>query len=95
MAKGFRYLAAVLDWHARYVLSWPLSNTRDVGLCLQTLADALRVAPAPHIFHSDLSDAPASPWAASLPAWPMNKPCWPLAAALAATAGAAPPTTLS
>lgn len=53
MAKGFLYLAAVLDWHSRYVLSWQLSNTLDVGFCLQTLADALRVAPAPHIFNSD------------------------------------------
>ena len=53
MAKGFRYLAAVLDWHSRYVLSWQLSNSLDVGFCLQTLADALRVAPAPHIFNSD------------------------------------------
>jgi putative transposase len=53
MAKGFLYLAAVLDWHARYVLSCQLSNTLDVGFCLQTLADALRVAPAPYIFNSD------------------------------------------
>jgi putative transposase len=53
MAKGFLYLAAVLDWHSRYVLSWQLSNSLDVGFCLQTLADALRVAPAPYIFNSD------------------------------------------
>ena len=53
MAKGFLYLAAVLDWHSRYVLSWQLSNTLDAGFCLQTLADALRQAPAPHIFNSD------------------------------------------
>ena len=53
MAKGFLYLAAVLDWHSRYVLSWQLSNTLDVGFYLLALADALRVAPAPHIFNSD------------------------------------------
>ena len=53
MAKGFWYLAAVLDWYAHYVLSWQLSNTLDVGFCLQTLADALRVAPAPYILNSD------------------------------------------
>ena len=75
MAKGFLYLAAVLGWHARYVLSWQRSNTRDVGFCLQALADALRHAPAPHIFNSDLSDAPASPWAVSSPASPTNRPC--------------------
>ena len=53
MAKGFLYLAAVLDWHSHYVLSWQLSNTLDGGFCLQTLAEALRRAPAPHIFNSD------------------------------------------
>ena len=53
VAKGFLYLAAVLDWHSRYVLSWQLSNSLDVGSCLQALADALRVAPAPHSFNSD------------------------------------------
>ena len=53
MAKGFLHLAAVLDWHSRYVLSWQLSNSLDVGFCLQALAAALRVAPAPHIFNSD------------------------------------------
>ena len=53
MAKGFLYLAAVLNWHSRYVLSWQLSNMLDAGFCLQALADALRVAPAPHIFNSD------------------------------------------
>ena len=53
MAQGFHYLTAVLDWHSRYVLSWKLSNTLDVGFCLQALAAALRQAPAPYIFNSD------------------------------------------
>ena len=55
MAKGFLYLVAVLDWHARYALSWELSNTLDAGFCL--LALALRTAlvqhSAPLIFNSD------------------------------------------
>ena len=51
MAKGFLYLAAVLDWNSRYVLRWQLSNTLEVGFCLRALADALRVAP--YIFNSD------------------------------------------
>ena len=93
MAKGFLYLAAVLDWHSRYVLSWQLSHSLDVGFCLQILANALQMVPAPHIFNPDLSDAPASPWAVSSPAWSMNKPCWPPAAASAEMAGAAPRTT--
>lgn len=49
MAKGFLYLVAVLDWHTRYVLSWELSNTLDVGFCLHTLATHY----APYIFNSD------------------------------------------
>ena len=53
MAKGFLYLTAVLNWHSRYVLSWQLCNSLDVGFCLPVLTDALRVAPAPHIFNSD------------------------------------------
>lgn len=53
IAKGFLYLAAVLDWHSRYVLSWELSNTLDVDFCLQTLQAALGRAPAPDIFNSD------------------------------------------
>lgn len=53
MARGFLYLAAVLDWHSRYVLSWELSNTLDVGFCLAALRAALAGQPAPYIFHSD------------------------------------------
>jgi hypothetical protein len=36
-----------------YVISWHLSTSLDVGFCLRALADALRVALAPHIFNSD------------------------------------------
>ena len=53
MARGFLYLVAVLDWHSRYVLSWELSNTLDVGFCLSALGGALRQQPAPFIFNSD------------------------------------------
>ena len=31
MRKGFLYLAAVLDWATRRVLSWRLSNSLTVG----------------------------------------------------------------
>ena len=27
MARGFLYLAAIMDWHSRYVVAWGLSNT--------------------------------------------------------------------
>ena len=29
MARGFLYLAAVMDWYSRYVVSWKLSNTLE------------------------------------------------------------------
>jgi putative transposase len=52
MAQGFCYLAAVMDWHSRFVLSWSLSSTMEVGFCLEALAGALRRA-RPEIFNSD------------------------------------------
>jgi putative transposase len=32
---GFVYLVAVMDWFSRYVLSWAVSMTMDVGFCLE------------------------------------------------------------
>ena len=49
---GFVYLIAVMDWFSRYVLSWAVSITMDVGFCLEALEQALGVA-TPHIFNSD------------------------------------------
>ena len=34
---GFVYLVAVMDWFSRYVLSWAVSITMDVGCCLEAL----------------------------------------------------------
>src|SRR5262249_19773121 len=42
LARGFMYLAAVLDWYSRYVLAWRLSNTLDGSFCLDMLEEALR-----------------------------------------------------
>jgi len=49
---GFISLVAVRDGCSRYVLSWAVSITMDVGLCLEALAHALEGA-RPAIFHSD------------------------------------------
>jgi putative transposase len=49
---GFIYLVAVMDWCSRYVLSWAVSITMDVGFCLEALEQALRVA-RPDIFNTD------------------------------------------
>jgi putative transposase len=41
-----------MDWFSRYVLSWAVSITMDVGFCLEALDQALRVA-RPDIFNTD------------------------------------------
>jgi len=53
LAKGFVYLAAVMDWHSRYVLSWEVSVTMDEGFCVSALQSALRRPGNPEIFNRD------------------------------------------
>jgi putative transposase len=53
MRHGYMYLTAVIDWSSRYVLSWRLSNTLDVGFCLEALDEALSRG-KPEIFNTDL-----------------------------------------
>ena len=42
MRGGFLYLVAVMDWFSRFVLSWALSVTLELGFCLEELQHALR-----------------------------------------------------
>ena len=37
LPRGFVYLAAIIDWYSRKVLSWRLSNTMDAGFCVDCL----------------------------------------------------------
>jgi putative transposase len=53
MARGFVYLAVVLDWATRRVLSWRLSITMDAAFCVETLEDALARHGRPEIFNTD------------------------------------------
>ena len=53
MARGFVYLAAVVDWHSRKVLSWRLSITMDTAFCIEAVEDALERHRAPEIFNTD------------------------------------------
>ena len=52
MARGFLYLVVIMDWYSRYVVSWRLSNTLDVGFCIEALEEALR-GDRPDIFNTD------------------------------------------
>ena len=53
MARGFVYLAAVVDWFSRRVLAWRLSITMEVEFCLEAVADALARHGRPEIFNTD------------------------------------------
>ena len=53
LEKGFAYLAAIIDWNTKKVLSWKLSNTMDVALTTTVLQDALSKYPKPEIFNSN------------------------------------------
>ena len=53
MAQGFVYLAVVLDWATRRVLSWRLSITMEAAFCVETLEDALACHGRPDIFNTD------------------------------------------
>ena len=52
MRSGFLYLAAVIDWHSRFVLGWELSNTMETAFCLAALETAFGWG-QPEIFNSD------------------------------------------
>lgn len=66
MERGFLYLVAVMDWYSRarrsgYVLSWRLSNTMDIGFCIEALKEALERYSKPEIFNSDQGSQFTSP----------------------------------
>ena len=53
LEKGFVYLAAIIDWNSKKILSWKLSNTMDVSLTTSVLNEALSLYPKPEIFNTD------------------------------------------
>ncbi len=53
MRRGFVYLAAVLDWATRRVLSWRLSNTLTTDFCLDAVNEAIARHGCPEIFNTD------------------------------------------
>ncbi len=53
MARGFIYLAAVVDWFSRRVLAWRLSVTMDTSFCIDVLEQAVRIYGRPEIFNTD------------------------------------------
>ena len=53
MARGFVYLAAVVDWFSRRVLAWKLSITMETSFCIEALQEALSRNDKPEIFNTD------------------------------------------
>jgi len=53
LEKGFVYLAAIIDWNTKKILSWKLSNTMDLSLTTSVLNEALSLYPKPEIFNTD------------------------------------------
>ena len=53
IAGGMVYLAAVIDWYSKAVLSWRISNTMDTALVMDVLNEALLKYGKPEIFNTD------------------------------------------
>ena len=53
MARGFVYLAVVLDWFSRRVLSWRVSITMEAAFCVEALQEALAKHGKPATFNTD------------------------------------------
>jgi putative transposase len=53
MARGFVYLAAVIDWFSRRVLAWRLSITLEAAFCIEAVEEAIARYGCPEIFNTD------------------------------------------
>ena len=53
IAGGMVYMAAIIDWHSKALLSYKISNTMDSQLVMSVLNDALEKYPHPEIFNTD------------------------------------------
>ena len=53
IAGGMVYMAAIIDWHSKAVLSYKISNTMDAQLVMGVLNEALEKYPHPEIFNTD------------------------------------------
>ncbi|VFU08509.1 transposase (fragment) [Methylocella tundrae] len=53
MARGFVYLAAVVDWFSRRVLSHRVSITIEADFCVEAVEEALAKYGKPGIFNTD------------------------------------------
>lgn len=50
---GMVYMAAIIDWYSKAILSWRISNTMDTALVMDVLNEALFLYGKPEIFNTD------------------------------------------
>ncbi len=60
LRAGWLYLVAILDWFSRYIVSWALDDTLEIGFVLQAVEQALALA-TPTIWNSDQGSQFTSP----------------------------------
>lgn len=60
LQRSWMYLAAVIDWYSRYVISWELDQSLDIGFILDAVQRAFSIA-KPVIFNSDQGSHFTSP----------------------------------
>lgn len=53
LEEGHVYLAAIIDWYSRKVLSWRVSNSLSNSFCIDALKEALIKYGKPEIFNTD------------------------------------------
>lgn len=53
MPKGHMYLAAIIDWHSKYIVGYELSNTMDKSLVLNLVKRTIAAHGKPEIINSD------------------------------------------
>jgi len=60
LRHGWLYLVAILDWYSRYVISWTLDETLELGFVLDAIAQARSIA-TPEIWNTDQGSHFTSP----------------------------------
>jgi putative transposase len=53
MARGFVYLAAVVDWYSRKVLAWRVSISMETDFCIEAMEEAIQRYGMPEIVNTD------------------------------------------
>jgi putative transposase len=53
MKRGFMYMAAIIDWHSRYIVGYSFSNTLEKTFVINAIKKAIKRYGKPDIINSD------------------------------------------